>query len=69
MTNRVSVSSFAIAVVLVAATTCGPSESAKRRADSAVAAAVKANVVKDAGKVIGARREAQTFFDRARASS
>jgi hypothetical protein len=68
MTTRISVSSFAVAVGFVAATACGPSASAKRRADSAVAAAAKAHAVKDAGEVIGARREAQTFFDRARAS-
>jgi hypothetical protein len=69
MTNSIRVPSIVVAVVLVAAATaCGPSESAKRRADSAVAAAVKAHVVKDAGEVIGARREAQSFFDSARAS-
>lgn len=68
MTTSIRLSSIVVAVVVVAATACGPSESAKRRADSAVAAAAKAHVVKDAGEVIGARREAQTFFDSARAS-
>ena len=68
MKHSIRLSSIVVAVVLVGATACGPSEFAKRRADSAVAAAAKAHVVKDAGEVIGARREAQTFFDSARAS-
>jgi hypothetical protein len=47
---------------------CGPSDAAKRRADSAVAASTRAHVVSQAGEVLGARREAQTFFDSARSS-
>lgn len=56
--------------LLVAGTliACGPSDAAKRRADSAVASATKAHVVSQAGEVLGARREAQAFFDSARAS-
>lgn len=54
--------------LLVTVIACGPSDAAKRRADSAVAAAAKAHVVSQAGEVLGARREAQTFFDSARAS-
>ncbi|MGE5732198.1 MAG: hypothetical protein ACM37U_09665 [Gemmatimonas sp.] len=58
-------SSF-LGLIFAGAIACGPSEAAKRRADSAVAAAAKAHVVTRAGEVFGARREAQAFFDSAR---
>jgi hypothetical protein len=61
----------AAAVFLVAAVGCGPSQDARRKTDSAVAAAAaaaQAKVATQAGEVLGARREAQTYLDSARAA-
>lgn len=68
MKRSIGVLSSAALVLAGTVIACGPSDAAKRRADSAVAAAAKAHVVSQAGEVLGARREAQTFFDSARAS-
>jgi len=68
MKSSIGVSSTVALLVVAATIACGPSDAAKRRADSAVAAAAKAHVISQAGEVIGARREAQIFFDSARAS-
>lgn len=57
-----------IALVAVAAVGCGPSEESQRRADSAALAAAKEKVATQAGEVLGARREAQMYFDSARAA-
>ena len=54
------------ALVVIASTVgCGPSQESQRKADSAIAAA-QAKVVTQAGEVLSARREAQTYFDNAR---
>jgi hypothetical protein len=66
MKITIEVSCVIILITTSAITACGPSEASRRRADSAIAAATKAHVVSQAGEVIGARREAQTFLDSAR---
>jgi hypothetical protein len=58
---------IALAILVVAVTGCGPSEEARRKTDSAVAAAAQAKAATRAGEVISARREAQTYLDSARA--
>ncbi len=68
MNPRTGVRAGALAILVVAAVGCGPSEEAQRKADSAVAAAIKAKASTQAGEVIGVRREAQTHFDSARAA-
>jgi len=57
-----------MALLVVAVAGCGPSDEAKRMADSAVAAAARANARSAAGDVISARREAQALLDSARAA-
>jgi hypothetical protein len=68
MHTRIGLSYFAAIILAGTLVACGPSAAAKRRADSAVAAAAKAHVVSQAGEVLSARREAQVFVDGARVS-
>lgn len=68
MQTRIGVSYIAAIILAGTMVACGPSAAAKRRADSAVAAAAKAHVVSQAGEVLSARREAQVFLDSARVS-
>ena len=57
----------AILAVVASAVGCGPSKESQRKADSAIAAA-RAKVATQAGEVMSARREAQMYFDNARAA-
>ena len=54
-------------LIVASAVGCGPSDESQRKADSPIVAA-KASVATQAGEVLGARREAQTYFDNARAA-
>ena len=54
------------ALIIVGAIACGPSETARKAAESATAA-IQNKAVTAAGEVFGARKEAQTLFDSARA--
>lgn len=67
MHMETGVRGIALAILVVAVAGCGPSEEARRKADSAVAAAAQAKAATQAGEVISARREAQTYLDSARA--
>jgi hypothetical protein len=62
------VRSATLGVIVASLAACGPSEEARRKADSASVAAAQAKAVTQAGEVIGARREAQAHFDSARAA-
>jgi hypothetical protein len=66
----IAIAGRGLLLALVGATVvgCGPSDEAKRKADSAVAAAAQTKAITQAGEVISARREAQLFLDSARAA-
>ena len=67
MTMTFSATAFAAAVVASVLVACGPSTNTNAAADSAAAAA-RTKAMTQAGDVMLARREAQLYFDSARAS-